>query len=213
MNRGTVHIAPELAGELSKPAHAGGMVLLVDGSEGGREHKRHRFVAGYLQRRQIATLLLEQPGTPERVAPERAEDERMKRLAHQLLQAMDWIHRQPALASLALGVFGSGLGAAAAIVCAGERPQGISAIVARAAPLDLVTPDLPRLRSPILLVVGGLDAELLAPTQDAYREIQAEKRLEIVPRATHLFEEAGAMERVAIVSADWFEAQLGRRGG
>lgn len=210
MNRGTVHIAPGLAGELSTPAHAGGIVLLIDGSEGGREHRRHRFIAGYLQRRQLATLLLGQPGAQEELL---GEAERIQRLAHQLLQALDWVHRQPALAALALGVFGSGLGAAATIVCAGERPQAFSAIVSRAAPLELVAADLPRLHAPVLLVVGALDADLLAPTQDAYRAIGAERRLEIVPRATHLFEEAGAMERVAIVSADWFETRLRRAAG
>jgi len=213
MNRGTVHIATGLDGELSKPAHAEGIVLLVDGSDGGREYKRHRFVAGYLQRRQLATLLLGHPGPPEHTEPALGDGERMQRVAHQLLQAMDWVSRQPALAPLAMGVFGSGLGAAAAIVCAAERPQAISAIVSRAAPLDLIEPDVARLRSPVLLVVGALDAELLAPTQAAYREIEADKRLEIVPRATHFLEEAGAMERVAIASADWFEPRLGQRPG
>jgi putative phosphoribosyl transferase len=211
MNREMVDIAPGLVGELSKPSNAEGIVLLIDGSEGGREHRRHRFVAGYLQRRELATLVLEEQGPPPPREPAVADYERVQRLARLLLQAVDWTQRQTSLGSLAIGVFGSGLGAAASIMCAGERPQAFSAIVSRAAPLDLVADDLPRLRLPVLLLVGALDADVLLATQACYRAIESEKRLEIVSRATHLFEEAGAMERVAIASTDWFKTRLVRR--
>lgn len=205
MNRGKVHIAPGVTGEVSMSAQAAGIVLLIDGSEGSREHRRHRFVAGYLHRRQFTTLLLDESDEPVSAA---TESERIQRLSHDLIQALDWLRRQPEHAGLPVGVFGSGAGAAAAIVCAAELPNAISAVVSRAAPMAGLRTDIERLRTPTMLVVGGLDARVLESTQSAYRALTCDKRLEVVPRATHLFEEAGAMERVALSTADWFESKL-----
>lgn len=207
MNEQSVKVAPGLTGALHVPADAKGLVIMVDGSAGAHEQGRHRFIAGYLQRRQLATLQLEpqvEAGTP----ADRGDAEAIPRLAHRLLQALDWLRGDQRLKALPVGVFGSGRGAAAGIVCAAERPGQIAALVSRAAPLGLVRSDMARVRSPVLLVVGALDAGMLDVTRDGYRALDTDKRLEIVPRATHLFEEAGALEQVALVAADWFDAHL-----
>lgn len=134
--------------------------------------------------------------------------ERIARLARNLLQALDWLRRQPSAAGLTVGVFGSNCGAAAAIVCAAERRSEIKAIVSRAAPLELVREEIARMQTPIMLVVGALDANVLHTTREVYRALRSDKRLEVVPRATHLFEEAGALEHVALVAAEWFLGKL-----
>lgn len=209
MNSQTVQIAPELAGILNQPAEPRGVVILVDGSAGARELGRHRFIAGYLQRRQLATLLLE-PGGDAEAAAGGGDAQAIRRLSHHVLQALAWLAKAPGLKALPVGVFGSGCGAAAGVVCAAERPERIGALVSRAAPLDLVRGEVPRVHTPTLLVVGALDAAMLEVTREGYRALACEKRLEVVPRATHLFEEAGALERVALVAADWFDAHLRR---
>lgn len=200
------HITTGLEGLLQVPAQAKGLVLLVDGSAGAREEGRHRVVAGYLQRRQFATLLL--APQPKAAAP--IEDAAaIGQVAHRLLQTLAWLAGQADLKDLPVGAFGSGNGAAAAMVCAAEQPGRILAIVSRAAPLDLVASDLARVRVPVLLIVGGLDANMLRVTQQAFRKLGSlHKHLEVVPRATHLFEEAGALEHVAMAAAGWFEQHV-----
>lgn len=211
MNDLLVNIAPTLIGELQVQTRSKGLVLLLDGSAGGREQGRHRYVAGLLQRRQFATLLLE-PGREPAAVGEAAEAAAIHRLSHSLWQAMSWTRNDPRLRALALGIYGSGPGAAAAMVCAAERSDPIAAIVAAAPPFDLVSElsaEMARIRTPMLVVVGQLDDELLSQARQAYLRLgAADKRLEVIPRATRLFEEAGALERVAIAAADWFERFL-----
>lgn len=182
--------------------------MLMDGVAGVREFARHRVVSGPLQRRQFATLMLEPDMAP--CAPgEAGEADAIHRLSHSLMQAMRWTQDQPRTAALPLGIFATGHGAAAALVCAAEQPMHVAAIVAAAAPLDLVTIEWARVQVPVLFLVGRLDDELLTIARHAYLELGAQhKRLEVIPRATRLFEEAGAMERVAMLAADWFERFL-----
>ncbi|HSB26076.1 MAG TPA: dienelactone hydrolase family protein, partial [Burkholderiaceae bacterium] len=108
-----------------------------------------------------------------------------------------------------LGLFGASTGAAAALVAAAERPQEVSAIVSRGGRPDLAGAALPQVRAPTLLLVGAMDTQVLALNRDAMRQMTCEKRLEVVPRATHLFEEAGALERVAHSASDWLAQHLG----
>lgn len=208
MKEDSRRIAAGLSGDLRRPAHARGLVLLVDGSEGLREQSRHRVVAGYLQRRDFATLQLRPQ--PEAAPTEPGDTGAIAGLTRQLDQALAWIQLDPELARLPTGLFGSGWGGAAAIVCAAERPGRIRAVVARAAPLDRVPLEVERVQQPVLLVVAGLDADALDVARQAYRRLGTEhKRLEVVARATHVFEEAGALERVALATAAWFETHLG----
>lgn len=199
-----------LAGELTVPSEARGLVVLADGSTERRDALRHRSVAGMLNRRRIATLLLDLL-TPAEAAAGSDETTLVHRLATRLLQAVDWARKQPALAALPVGLFAAGDAAAAAVLAATERPGEVAAIVSRAGRLDLAAGALGRLRAPTLLVVGDLDAERLADNREAQRAIAGERRLHLVARATRLFEEAGALEQVANVAGDWFETHLVRQ--
>ncbi len=205
MKEHRIAIGPALTAELHLHARSRGLVMLLDGSAGARELGRHRFVSGLLQRRQFATLMLEPDQPPSPVA-ESAEVDTVHRLSHGLLQAMRWTQEQPRMKTLPLGIFGSGPGAAAAMVCAAEQSLHMAAVVAAAPPLDLVAAEWSRVQVPVLFIVGRLDDELLTIARRAYLELGTQhKRLEVIPRATRLFEEAGAMERVAMLAADWFE--------
>ena len=202
-----IDLAPGLHGALNWPGDARDGVLLVDGSAGVRDLERQRFIAGYLQRRQLGTLRLE-PAADAPPGPRVADGPAVARLAHRLIKALAWVGREPRLQGRPVAVFGMGAGAAAAFACAAEQPARIGALVCVAAPLDLVEADVARVQAPTLLVVGGLDAGLLEVTRAAYRRLSGEKRLEVVPRATRLFEEAGALERVALAAADWVGTHL-----
>ena len=212
MNYEEVKVGPAaLAGELRVPAQPRGLVVLADGSVARRDALRHRVVARLLGRQRIATLLVDLL-TPQEASASGAEAGALvHRLARRLLQAIEWVRKQPALAALPVGLFATGEAAAAAVIAAAERPAEVAAIVTRAGRLDGVAAELSRLRAPTLLVVGALDAEVLADNLEAQRAIPGEHRLHVVPRATRLFEEAGALEQVADASADWFEAHLVHR--
>lgn len=197
-----------LAGDLVVPRAAHGLVVFAHGS--GRLSPRDRSVAEMLQARRLGTLLFDLLSETE--GRDRANVFDIGLLANRLLQAMSWLRERRDLNGLRVGLFGAGTGAAAALVAAAERPHEVSAIVSRGGRPDLAGPALAQVRAPTLLLVGALDAEVLALNREAARQLTCEKRLEVVPRATHLFEEAGALKRVANSAGDWLLQHLSASG-
>lgn len=197
----------ELQGDLMLPAGARGLVLFAHGSGSSRRSPRNRAVARALQEAGLGTLLMDLL-TPR----EEAEDEHSGRfrfdiglLAVRVIHALDWLTRQPKTADLPFGLFGASTGAAAALAAAAERPTRVAAVVSRGGRPDLAGPTLPYVQAPTLLIVGERDPEVLQLNRRALAALGAEeKELLIVPGATHLFEESGALERVAAQAARWF---------
>jgi putative phosphoribosyl transferase len=209
-NRDVLVGTESLPGVLTLPAGAGGLVVFAHGSGSSRTSPRNRRVAESLQLHGLGTLLFDLLHEREARQRERVFD--IALLAERLLQAVAWIAARAELAPLRIGLFGASTGAAAALTAAGAQPQRIGAVVSRGGRPDLAGAALAQVRAPTLLIVGALDTEVLAPDREAMRQLACEKRLEIVPRATHLFEEAGAPERVAAVAGDWFATHLTRPG-
>lgn len=204
MENGAVRVGSHrLTGEWVRPPRAIGWVLFVHGSGSRRGSPRNRFVAAVLHEHRLATLLFDLLAEDE--APDRRSVFDIERLAQRLVDALDWLGGQ-ALAGGhdRVGLFGTGTGAAAALRAAAERPGRIGAVVSRGGHVELAAEVLPRVQVPTLLVVGGADRELLQSNRDALRALRCEKRLEIVPGATQLFDEPGALDAVAHLAADWF---------
>lgn len=195
-----------LAGELIVPDGARGLVIFAHGSGSSRHSPRNRFVAESLHRRRLGTLLFDLLSEDE--AGDRANVFDIGLLAKRLLQAMEWSRGTPELAGLRIGLFGASTGAAAALVAAADRPQDVSAVVSRGGRPDLAGAALAQVRAPTLLIVGGSDPEVLALNRGALRLLTCEKRLDVVPRATHLFEEAGTLGVVADSASEWFATHL-----
>ncbi|MDD3652473.1 dienelactone hydrolase family protein [Immundisolibacter sp.] len=196
----------ELAGDLTLPPDARGLVLFAHGSGSSRFSARNRAVASHLNRAGLATLLFDLLTADEELIDARTAKLRfdIPLLAGRLTGTVDWAGRQPAMAGLPLGLFGASTGAAAALISAAERPQQVAAVVSRGGRPDLALAVLDRVRAPTLLIVGGHDPEVLALNRQALAALTCEKALEIVPGATHLFEEPGALEQVAMLAAAWF---------
>jgi len=200
-----------LEGALRIPERATGIVLFAHGSGSSRHSPRNRYVAQALNQGGLATLLIDLL-----TSAEESEDDRTARLrfnihllAHRVTAASDWLTENPATRHLRIGYFGASTGAAAALEAAAERPNQIGAVVSRGGRPDLALPDLGSVKAPTLLIVGGRDAAVIEMNREAFEHLQTEKRLEIVPGATHLFEEPGALERVAHLARDWFARYLG----
>ena len=200
-----------LEGNLVVPADARGVVLFAHGSGSSRHSPRNRFVAEVLQEAGLATLLVDLLTTDEEAVDLRTAHLRFDigLLAERLVGATDWLAHEADTRRLRVGYFGASTGGGAALVAAAERPDAVAAVVSRGGRPDLAGSALPRVRAPALLLVGGRDEPVIAMNQDALRQLQCEKRLEIVPGATHLFEEPGALEEVARLARDWFERHLG----
>ena len=200
----------QLAGDLGLPPEPAGLVLFAHGSGSSRFSSRNRAVARRLNDLGLATLLLDLLTADEEVIDARTAELRfdIPLLARRLTGTVDWTDRQPALAALPLGLFGASTGAAAALITAAERPQRVAAVVSRGGRPDLALPVLDRVRAPTLLIVGGHDREVLALNRQALAALGAPKALDIVPGATHLFEEPGALEQVAQRAGDWFLRHL-----
>ena len=204
----TVTIGPlALPGELSVPSAAAGLVVFAHGSASGFRSPRNRSVAQTLHRRGIATLLFDLLTPLE--AEQRSHSFDIDLLAQRLLQALDWRRGVAAMQGLPLGLFGASTGAAAALVASAQRPRDVAALVSRGGRPDLAGPVLGDVRAPTLFIVGGADVEVLQLNMAAYAKLRCEKHLEIVPRATHLFAEAGALESVARLARDWFATHFG----
>jgi putative phosphoribosyl transferase len=196
-----------LGGALEIPENPIGLALFAHGSGSSRFSPRNAFVAEALRERGCATLLMDLLTRNE--ARDRRNVFDIPLLAARVVEAIDWAAAEPALAALPIGLFGASTGAAAALAAAAQRPQRIGAVVSRGGRPDLAGDALGEVRAPTLLIVGGLDHEVLELNKAALR-LLPDARLDVVPGATHLFEEPGALERVVALAADWFAAKLPR---
>lgn len=195
-----------LPGELQQPAGATALVLFAHGSGSSRLSPRNRFVAQLLHQCGLGTLLFDLLDEAE--AANRARVFDIELLGARLVEAIDWAAGHSALGGKVLGLFGASTGAAAALAAAAARQERVGAVVSRGGRPDLALPWLDRVRAPTLLVVGGEDHEVLRLNRLALRSMRCEARLEVVPGATHLFEEPGTLEAAATLAADWFVQHL-----
>jgi pimeloyl-ACP methyl ester carboxylesterase len=186
------------------------VVLFAHGSGSSRHSRRNRHVAALLNEAKLATLLLDLLTVEEEAVDMRTAHLRFDigLLAGRLIVATDWLTREPDTQRLPVGYFGASTGAAAALVAAAERPDVVDAVVSRGGRPDLAGPALPLVRAPTLLIVGGDDVTVLELNRQALAQLRAEKELVIIPGATHLFEEPGALDEVARLARDWFERYL-----
>lgn len=199
-----------LEGDLRMPPRARGVVLFAHGSGSSRHSPRNRYVAQVLVEAGLATLLMDLLTHSEELVDVKTRALRfdIDLLARRLVAATDWLTSQSETRDLPIGYFGASTGAAAALVAAAERPSMVRAIVSRGGRPDLAGPALARVRAPTLLIVGGNDLPVIRMNEEAMRQLIVETQLVIVPGATHLFEEAGALERVADLARDWFVRHL-----
>lgn len=209
----SVHISSRgeaLEGNLTIPAKARGIVLFAHGSGSSRHSPRNRFVAKTLNGESLATLLMDLLTVTEEEydVVTRRHRFNIRLLAARLLSAMEWIQQQPETKKLRIGLFGASTGAAAALVAAGQAPDAVGAVVSRGGRPDLAGEWLSKVTAPTLLIVGGADQPVIELNEQTLERLRSEKRLEIVPGATHLFSEPGALERVATMAGDWFAHYL-----
>ena len=202
-----------LEGDLAVPPGASGVVLFAHGSGSSRHSSRNRYVASVLQEAGLATLLIDLLTVDEERVDMVTGHLRFDigLLARRLVGATAWLKAQPATAALPLGLFGASTGGGAALVASALRPAGIRAVVSRGGRPDLAGEYLPEVQSPTLLIVGGDDVPVIPLNRQALAQLKCEKALEIVPGATHLFEEPGALEQVAVLARDWFLRHLPAR--
>jgi len=195
-----------LQGDLTLPANAHGVVLFAHGSGSSRFSSRNRFVASELQTGGLGTLLIDLLTEEEESVDVHTRHHRfdIEMLAERLVGACDWLTADASTASLRIGLFGASTGGGAALVAAARKPERIAAVVSRGGRPDLAGDALPDVKAPTLLIVGGDDVQVIELNRQAYDQMQCERKLEIVPRATHLFEEPGKLEIVAKLARDWF---------
>lgn len=191
-----------LPGDLALVPDAVGLVVFAHGSGSSRHSPRNRLVAEVLQSYRFCTLLFDL--LTEAEADERRNVFDIDLLGQRLSGALQWSRADERVGRLCLGLFGASTGAAAALQAAARHPGEVSAVVSRGGRPDLAAAALPRVQAPTLLIVGGHDTAVLDLNRSAQRALQCESRLEVVPGATHLFEEAGAMETVAHLAGTWF---------
>ena len=199
-----------LNGDLSLPADAAGLVLFAHGSGSSRHSPRNRMVADALQRARLATLILDLlTESEERVDAITAEFRfDIPLLADRVRAAVDWARASQATSSLSIGLFGASTGAAAALIAAADRPGIVRAVVSRGGRPDLADAALDRVVAPTLLIVGGRDDVVVRLNREAYARLGSEKHLDLVPGASHLFDEPGALDEVARVAREWFQRYL-----
>lgn len=204
-----------LEGDLIVPGGARGIVLFAHGSGSSRHSPRNRYVARMLHEGGLATLLMDLLTVREEAVDQRTAHLRfdIALLAGRLAGATDWLAKDTDTSELRIGYFGSSTGGGAALVAAAERPELVGAVVSRGGRPDLAGPALARVRAPTLLIVGGEDIPVIGMNREALAQLGTEKKLEIVPGATHLFEEPGALEQVALLAREWFEGYLRNEGG
>lgn len=195
-----------LGGTLYVPRDVYAIVALVHGSGSSRLSPRNQAVASALNERAIATLLFDLLTRDEEV--DRANVFDIPLLTGRLVDAVSWLDAQPSLARLPLGLFGASTGAAAALAAAADLPHRVGAVVSRGGRPDLARDALDRVRAPTLLIVGGADVGVMKLNQEALARLEGPKALEIVPGASHLFPEPGALEAVIQHSARWFKQYL-----
>ncbi len=212
----TVEIPPVgLSGDLVIPNGATGLVLFAHGSGSSRRSPRNLYVAEVLQQGGLATLLMDLLTVEEERVDLRTAHLRfdIPLLAARLVDATDWLAQDSDTSTLRVGYFGASTGGGAALVAAAERPDRVGAVVSRGGRPDLAGPALPHVQAPTLLIVGGRDQAVIELNQRAQAQLRNHNRLEIVPRATHLFEESGTLERVAELALSWFGRYLAQATG
>ena len=200
-----------LHGTLSVPEDARGIVIFAHGSGSGRHSPRNKYVASVLNSFRLATLLADLLTLEEEAADAETREFRfdVSLLARRVSDIAAWSARNVATKDLPTGYFGASTGAAAALTSAARHPQSVRAVVSRGGRPDLAADKLATVRAPTLLIVGERDQEVLELNRRALQTLNDQSRLDIVPRATHLFEEPGALEAVAQLSAEWFVRHMG----
>ena len=213
LDKGLVHVEIDsiaLDGNLLVPSGATGIVLFAHGSGSSRFSSRNRYVASTLREGNLGTLLIDLL-TPREEARDNITAELrfdIGMLADRLVGTVEWLRAQPELREKKIGLFGASTGGGAALVAAAARPKLIQAVVSRGGRPDLAGAALPRVEAPTLLIVGGNDVPVIAMNRSAYDQMRCERKLEILPGATHLFEEPGTLETVAMLARGWFERYL-----
>ena len=202
--------AATLAGELNVPASAQGVVLFAHGSGSSRHSQRNQFVARVIRAAGVGTLLFDLLTREEEAVDIYTRHLRfdIQLLAGRLVDATNWLKQSDELGRLRVGYFGASTGGGAALVAAAELGDEVGAVVSRGGRPDLAGEALPRVKAPTLLVVGGYDEPVIELNEEAYAQLRCEKELQIVPGATHLFEEPGTLEAVARRAAEWFQKHL-----
>lgn len=199
-----------LPGDLVVPGGAQGIVVFAHGSGSSRHSSRNRYVAGVLQQGGLATMLMDLLTIEEEQIDQRTAHLRfdISLLARRLGDATDWIANDPEMARLPVGYFGASTGGGAALVAATHYSDRVRAVVSRGGRPDLADSALPDVQAPTLLIVGEEDTTVIELNRMAQAKLGSRSHLEIVPRATHLFEEPGTLERVAELALDWFRRYL-----
>jgi len=202
--------AAALEGSLNIPEGASGIVLFAHGSGSSRHSPRNQFVAQMLREGTLGTLLFDLLTQDEETVDTLTGHLRFNigLLAERLVNATDWLANNSETRDLKVGYFGSSTGGGAALVAVAERPDSVGAVVSRGGRPDLAGAALSRVKAPTLLIVGGKDVPVIGMNQEALTQLGTIKRLEIIPGATHLFEEPGALEKVAQLARHWFERYL-----
>ncbi len=195
-----------LEGNLIIPENAKGIVLFAHGSGSGRFSPRNQYVAATLQKAGIATLLIDLLTEEEEAVDMETGHLRfdIEFLAERLTGAAEWLRKNARTKKLAIGYFGASTGAGAALIAAARHPNDVYAIVSRGGRPDLAARFLPKVKAPTLLIVGGNDEPVIQMNKGAMKHLRSVKKLEIIPNATHLFEEPGTLEEVARLATEWF---------
>lgn len=196
----------ELEGNLTIPENAQGLVIFAHGSGSSRHSPRNRYVAEVLNEKKLGTLLIDLLTEEEEEIDFQTRHLRfdIPMLADRLVHIADWAEEYPLTHKLGIGYFGSSTGGGAALIAAAKKPEIIKAVVSRGGRPDLAEEFLPQVKAPTLLIVGEHDPQVIELNQFALRHLNKKSRLNIIPRATHLFEESGTLEEVAHLAAGWF---------
>ena len=197
----------KLTGIFGLPPKPTGVVAFAHGSGSGRLSPRNAFVARVLQEAGLATLLFDLLDESEELDRRKVFD--IALLADRLLAGVIWLQNERGTQGLKLGYFGASTGAAAALEAAAKEPKGVAAIVSRGGRPDLAMNYLDRVKAPTLLIVGGNDRSVIAMNREAFENLKCKKDIVVIPGATHLFEEPGALDEVARLAADWFIKHMG----
>jgi dienelactone hydrolase len=200
----------QIEADLRLPDDAVGLVIFAHGSGSSRKSARNRFVAEALERRALGTLLLDLLTQDEDVVDAHTAQFRfdIPRLAGRVEQACEWLQSRSDLAAFPVGCFGASTGAAAALIAAARRPDVVRAVVSRGGRPDLAGAALKAVEAPTLLIVGGADAQVIDLNRQAMEQMRAPVSLKLVPHATHLFEEPGALAQVSRLAGDWLTTYL-----
>ena len=200
-----------LSGSLTIPENSGAIVLFAHGSGSSRHSPRNQFVASTLNRAGLGTLLFDLLTAEEEALDIHTREHRfnISLLAQRLVNATKWVRQQEQTRNLRIGYFGSSTGGAAALVAAAELQEDAGAVVSRGGRPDLAGDALPKVQAPTLLIVGGNDDVVIELNEMARDQIRCEVKLEIIPGATHLFEEPGSLEQVAKLASAWFVNKIG----